>query len=123
MGILDFDHVQVAIPVGGEDKGRRFYADLLGFREVPKPAHLRARSGGGWFEAGSAKLHLGTEADFRPARKAHPALLVSDLAGLAERLAAAGVELHADDPVEGYERGFVFDPFGNRIELMQRTDG
>ena len=123
MGILGFDHVQIAIPVGGEDEGRRFYADLLGFREVPKPPHLEARSGGCWFEAGSARLHLGAEADFRPARKAHPALLVSDLVALAERLTNAGVELQEDDPVEGYDRRFVFDPFGNRVELMQRTDG
>lgn len=123
MGILGFDHVQVAIPVGGEDEGRRFYADLLGFREVPKPAHLKERSGGCWFEAGSARLHLGTEADFRPAGKAHPALLVSDLEAVTKRLSAAGVELHADDPVDGYDRGFVFDPFGNRVELMQRKDG
>ena len=123
MGILGFDHVQVAIPVGGEDEGRRFYAQLLGFREVPKPAHLMERSGGCWFEAGSARLHLGPEADFRAARKAHPALLVADLKALAERLASAGVELHEDDPVDGYDRGFIFDPFGNRVELMQRTDG
>jgi catechol 2,3-dioxygenase-like lactoylglutathione lyase family enzyme len=113
-------HVQLAMPQGEEEKARAFYAGLLGFSEVAKPANLAAR-GGCWFEQGEVRLHLGVETDFRPARKAHPALLVSDLAGLVERLSAAGCPLKNDEPLEGFLRTYVSDPFGNRIELMQRV--
>ena len=112
------DHVQIAIPVGGEDQARPFYGALLGLTEVPKPAAL-AKRGGCWFEGTGVKVHLGVEADFRPAKKAHPALLVDNLSAMAERLAAAGLSVTLDDPVEGRERCYVDDPFGNRIELMQ----
>ena len=86
--------------------------------QVPKPAHLAAR-GGCWFEAAELKIHLGVDAEFRPARKAHPALLVDDLDVLVESLRAAGVPVTDDDPLDGYERVYVDDPFGNRIELME----
>lgn len=90
---------------------------MLGFEELVKPAHLAAR-GGAWFAAGAVQIHLGVEDDFRPARKAHPALLVSDLAALLERCAAAGHESVRDQPLPGYDRAYVSDPFGNRIELL-----
>ncbi len=111
-------HIQLAMPPGGEDAARGFYQDLLGLPERTKPAKLAAR-GGCWFESGALRLHLGVEADFRPARKAHPALLVDDLEALQIQLAAAGCPLLADDPVDGMARCFTEDPFGNRIELMQ----
>jgi catechol 2,3-dioxygenase-like lactoylglutathione lyase family enzyme len=85
---------------------------------VPKPPHLAAR-GGCWFACGALKVHLGVEPDFRPARKAHPALLVSDLGELVNRLRDAGIDIVDDEPLEGYERVYVSDPFGNRIELME----
>ena len=85
---------------------------------MPKPPEL-AQRGGAWFERGSLKIHLGVEADFRPARKAHPALLVKGLAPLVSKLKAAGVEVIDDDLLEGYLRVFVADPFGNRIELLE----
>ncbi|UDY34486.1 VOC family protein [Dermatobacter hominis] len=69
------------------------------------------------------KVHLGVEADFRPARKAHPALLVDDLASLVERLAEAGVPLRDDEPLDGYDRVYADDPFGNRLELMEPLAG
>jgi catechol 2,3-dioxygenase-like lactoylglutathione lyase family enzyme len=119
MSVLALDHVQLAMPEGGEDEARRFYSALLGFDEVPKPANLAPR-GGVWFERGGVRLHLGVEADFRPARKAHPALLVSSLAALVGRLTAAGHAASAAEPLAGYERVYVSDPFGNRIELMER---
>ncbi len=122
MSVVGIDHVQLAMPAGGEAAARGFYAELLGMIEVPKPAELAGR-GGCWFRGGSAQVHLGVEADFRPAAKAHPALLVEDLAALAERLAAAGVRLTAAVPLPGYVRGFVADPFGNRVELMERVAG
>lgn len=117
MTILAIEHVQLAMPAGEEDRARGFYRDLLGIAETPKPPHLAAR-GGCWFEDGAVKIHLGVEADFRPARKAHPALVVDDVRALAERLKAAGVRVVADEPLEGWERVYADDPFGNRIELM-----
>ncbi|MEQ1499706.1 MAG: VOC family protein [Novosphingobium sp.] len=116
--IVGIEHVQLAMPPGGEAAARGFYTGLLGLPEVPKPPVLAAR-GGCWFEASGVKVHLGVEADFRPAQKAHPALLVDDLAGMIAALTAAGVAVVPDEPIEGRARCFVSDPFGNRIELMQ----
>jgi catechol 2,3-dioxygenase-like lactoylglutathione lyase family enzyme len=119
MGITGIDHVQLAMPPGGEARAEAFYAGLLGLVRVAKPPHLEVR-GGCWFESPRAKLHLGVEAEFQPARKAHPALLVDDLPALADRLAAAGVEVRDEGGLEGYDQRYVDDPFGNRIELLQR---
>jgi catechol 2,3-dioxygenase-like lactoylglutathione lyase family enzyme len=119
MAIIGIEHVQLAMPTGREAEARAFYAGLLGIPEVPKPAEL-AKRGGAWFEDGAVKIHLGVEADFRPARKAHPALLVHGLVGLVEGLREAGVDV-AEDPLDGYFRVYVSDPFGNRIELMERA--
>ena len=118
--IVGIDHVQLAMPRGGEERARAFYAGVLGMAEVAKPEHLAA-SGGCWFESGGAHLHLGVEDDFRRAKKAHPALLVADLAALRARLAARGVAFAEGKPLEGYLRGDIEDCFGNRIELMQRV--
>ncbi|MBY0333776.1 MAG: VOC family protein [Acetobacteraceae bacterium] len=118
MAIRGLHHVQLAMPPGGEADARGFYAGLLGIPEVAKPAALAGR-GGCWFEAGAVRVHLGVEAGFRAARKAHPAFLVEDLAGLSARLAAAGCPTHTDAPLPGWHRLFVDDPFGNRIELME----
>ena len=112
------DHVQLAMPFGGENEARDFYAGLLGIPEVPKPPHL-AKRGGCWFESGVIKVHLGVEADFRPARKAHPAFRVADLVVLAKRLAEAGFSVTEDEPLTDFDRCYVDDPFGNRIELME----
>jgi catechol 2,3-dioxygenase-like lactoylglutathione lyase family enzyme len=117
--IEGLDHVQLAMPAGGEDRARAFYAGILGLAEVPKPADLAAR-GGCWFEGGGVSIHLGVDADFRPASKAHPAFLVRDLEATKTHLAAAGVAFAYGKPIDGYERGDIADPFGNRIELMQR---
>lgn len=117
--LTGIDHVQIAIPALGEEEARRFYVDVLGFTEVPKPAELATR-GGGWFELGPLRLHLGVDKDFHAATKAHIAFLTSDLATLIARARAGGYRLVEDTGIEGYDRIFVFDPFGNRIELMQR---
>jgi catechol 2,3-dioxygenase-like lactoylglutathione lyase family enzyme len=113
-------HVQVAIPRGEEDRARAFYGGVLGLIEIPKPANQRER-GGLWYRVGALELHIGVEDDFRPAKKAHPALLVDDLAAVVALTEAAG---HPPKPdalvIEGYDRVFVSDPFGNRIELLQR---
>lgn len=118
MTIERIDHVQLAMPAGEEDAARSFYGELLGLAEQPKPAHLAAR-GGCWFESGSVKVHLGVDKDFKPAAKAHPAFIVSDLDNLCVRLEQAGFPAVSDEPLEGYRRKYVSDPFGNRIELME----
>jgi len=110
------------MPVGEEDKARQFYGGLLKLREIPKPAALAER-GGTWFQCGAVQVHLGVEADFRPARKAHPALLVEGLEALISAVQAAGHETdRSQPPLDGYSRAHIFDPFGNRIELMERLD-
>jgi catechol 2,3-dioxygenase-like lactoylglutathione lyase family enzyme len=121
MKVTRIEHVQLAMPAGGEDRARQFYQAVLGIPEIPKPAHL-ARRGGCWFEREELKIHLGVDSDFRPARKAHPALLVSDLQTLAGRLRSSGYVVREDEPLQGYQRIYVDDPFGNRIELMEPDD-
>lgn len=120
MPVLSIDHVQIAMPAGLEDQARAFYAGVLGFVETPKPAELVKR-GSVWFQSNAVRLHLGVEADFRPARKAHPAFLVSDLDLLLAKIEEAGYETDTSQPpLNGYKRAHVFDPFGNRIELMEK---
>lgn len=118
MSVLGIDHVQLAMPAGRENDAREFYGRLLGIPEVPKPSHLVHR-GGVWFEAGHLKVHLGVEHEFRPARKAHPALLVADLDALVAQLRDAGISVAEDDPLDGRRRVYVHDPFGNRLELIE----
>ena len=105
------------MPPGGEDAARGFYGNLLGMGEEAKPTELAAR-GGCWFRSGVVRLHLGVEADFRPARKAHPALRVSGFDALVEGLREAGCAVREDGTFEGVARVYVDDPFGNRIELI-----
>jgi len=116
--ITAVDHVQLAAPPGSEDRLRAYYTGVLGMTEIPKPPALAAR-GGCWFQAGPVQLHLGVEAAFQPARKAHPAFVIADLAGLAVTLAAAGHRVDWDDELPGVRRLYTDDPFGNRIELME----
>jgi len=119
MPVLSLDHVQLAMPAGREAEARAFYQGLLGIPEQVKPPNL-AKRGGCWFERGALKVHLGVEKDFRPARKAHPAFIVDAVRAMAARIKAAGFRVVEDEPLEGYDRVFVDDPFGNRIELMEK---
>jgi catechol 2,3-dioxygenase-like lactoylglutathione lyase family enzyme len=111
-------HVQVAIRPGGEDECRRFWGGILGLTEVPKPASLAVR-GGCWFRGDGLEVHLGVEADFVAARKAHPAIEVRGLDVLAERFATGGVEVRWDGEFPGYRRFYADDPFGNRLEFLE----
>ena len=120
MAVKALHHVQLAMPPGREDDARAFYVGVLGFTEIPKPANLVTR-GGLWLKSGDADVHLGVEQDFRPAKKAHPALLVDDLEAIRRACEASGSMLTIDEPLEGYDRAYVADPFGNRIELLQKT--
>ncbi|MBA4045093.1 MAG: glyoxalase [Erythrobacter sp.] len=118
MRIEALDHVQLAMPFGEEELARRFYSGLLGIPEVPKPPHL-AKRGGCWFERGSLKVHLGVDLGFCPARKAHPAFIVTDLASLVARLKDGDVAVDEDEPLPGFNRCYASDPFGNRIEFLE----
>jgi len=118
MRIVSLDHVQLAMPPGREADARAFYETMLGIPERKKPSHL-AKRGGCWFERGALKVHIGVEADFRAARKAHPAFIVEDLPVLTAALVRAGYRTWNDEGLEGYNRVYVNDPFGNRIELME----
>lgn len=124
MPVTGLDHVQVAAPrtVGTEEMARAFYGGLLGLREIEKPEALR-KKGGVWFSLGIGELHVGLEEPFSPARKAHPALLVQDLAGLRRKLEEAGVSISDEEAssIPGVRRFHVADPFGNRLELMERV--
>lgn len=119
MPIIALDHIQLAMPAGGEDKARNFYGRLLGFTEVEKPENLASR-GGCWFERDAIKIHLGVERGFMPAQKAHPAFLVDDLPSFLKILADHATPSRQDEPLVGYLRAYINDPFGNRIELMQK---
>ncbi|TDD12688.1 glyoxalase [Nonomuraea diastatica] len=107
-------HVQLAAPAGSEPLLREFYAGVLGLEEVPKPPELAGR-GGAWFRGEGVEVHLGIEDGFRPARKAHPAFLVDDIDAYAAKIPGAV----PDDLFPGFRRIYVFDPVGNRIELLQ----
>ncbi len=115
-------HVQIAIPSGGEDHARWFFGELLDLEEVEKPANLRAR-GGVWFQTANLQLHLGVDSAFTPATKAHVAFEFTDLDQVRTRVAKAGIIIIEDEPLSGYERFYVADPFGNRIECLSPATG
>jgi catechol 2,3-dioxygenase-like lactoylglutathione lyase family enzyme len=121
IAIESLDHIQLAIPAGGEAQARAFYGDLLGLAELPKPVQLAAR-GGCWFQGPGIGLHLGVETPFSPARKAHPAFAVADLEAARATLAGAGVAITPDDTLPHVRRFYAADPFGNRIEFIQAGD-
>ena len=117
--VTGIDHVQVGITAGGEDEARRFWGETLGLPEVAKPEALAGR-GGVWFQCGAQQVHCGVEAEVAASRR-HPALLVSDLAGVRARLEAGGFPIRFEPEIPGYRRLFSEDPFGNRVEFMERS--
>ncbi len=122
MEVIGLDHVQLAMPPGGEEKAREFYRGLLGLREVSKPDQLASR-GGCWFEGPRTVVHLGVWEEFVPARKAHPAFLVSDLDKLLQKLEDTGIPIVPGESLRGVRRFYAEDPFGNRIEFIRDGDG
>lgn len=116
--ILGFDHMQIAMPRGEEERARAFYGATLGLPELPKPEALAGR-GGVWFRCGDRELHIGVEDDFHPQRKGHPAFRVTDLAAMRARLEAAGAPILEGTPLPGRTRFETRDPFGNRLEFQQ----
>jgi catechol 2,3-dioxygenase-like lactoylglutathione lyase family enzyme len=116
MAVIGIDHVQLAAPPGCEGDARAFYGGVLGMPELTKPEPIRAR-GGCWFRAGAQELHIGVDDAFAPAARAHPGLVAADLPAIRDRLRAGGIEFEDDARIEGVDRLFVRDPFGNRLEL------
>jgi catechol 2,3-dioxygenase-like lactoylglutathione lyase family enzyme len=119
---IELDHVQIAAPPGCEPAARRFFGELLGLEEIEKPEPLRGR-GGAWFRLGERQLHVGVEAQFEPARKAHVALRVEsgELDDLAERLAGSGAPVISGEDLPGERRFYSEDPWGNRIEFLAKA--
>jgi catechol 2,3-dioxygenase-like lactoylglutathione lyase family enzyme len=119
VSVVALDHVQIAAPRGSEADARAFFGDVVGLEETPKPEALATR-GGVWFRCGAQQLHVGIEDDFTPARKAHPAFRVHDLDAVRDRLSAAGKTPRDDGGFPGIRRFYVDDPFGNRLEFLER---
>lgn len=119
-GYIGVDHVQLAAPQGCEKLARKFFGEQLGWSEIPKPETLKDR-GGVWFQCGAHQVHIGIAQNFVPATKAHPAFEVTDIHGLRKRLEKHGVVMVEDDKqIVGVQRFFVNDPFGNRLEFLER---
>ncbi|MDF3146711.1 MULTISPECIES: VOC family protein [unclassified Streptomyces] len=116
--ITAVDHVQLAAPPGSEERLRTYYVGVLGMTEIPKPPVLAAR-GGCWFQAGGVQLHLGVEATFRPAKKAHPGLRVTGIERYGARLQALGAQVEWDENLPGHRRFYSYDPVGNRLEFLE----
>ncbi|MBY0122509.1 VOC family protein [Bacillus sp. S/N-304-OC-R1] len=112
------DHIQLAAPSGCEEQARKFFGKILGLEEIPKPENLQKR-GGCWFKCGNQEIHIGVQADFTPAKKAHPGLVVENLEELRNLLENEGYKIKEEPPIDGRNRFFVDDPFGNRIEFLE----
>ena len=119
---MKLDHIQLAMPIGGEETARAFFSGMLGMKEEEKPYPLSER-GGVWFRNDGVILHLGIEESFMPQRKAHPAFMVHDLEGLALKLEQEGNVVLWDHALPSRRRFYTNDPFGNRIELIREGDG
>jgi catechol 2,3-dioxygenase-like lactoylglutathione lyase family enzyme len=118
--IEGLDHAQISIPTGKEDEARKFYCQFLGLREVEKPGNLKGR-GGFWLDLGNAQVHVGAEDGIDRAKtKAHVAYRVSDLSYWRERFKENGTEIIEGTPIPGCDRFEFRDPFGNRVEMIQR---
>lgn len=118
MTVFGIAHVQVAISPGGEESARAFYGGVLGMMELPKPEVLRDR-GGVWFQCGMQEVHCGIEEPIAPTRR-HPAFLISGLDELKARIEAAGLQTESDRQLPGHRRFYALDPFGNRLEFLER---
>lgn len=109
-------HVALFYSAGREADARRFYGELLGLAELERPSTLRDR-GGLWFAAGDGHVHLSVDNDLGLHPRRHFGLRVADLAAAVARLQAGGARFEEATPIPGWRRIFVFDPFGNKVEL------
>ena len=116
--LLGIDHIQLAAPPGCEKEAKKFFGDILKLKEIPKPPNL-AKRGGVWFQLGDKQLHIGVQKDFSAAKKAHPAFEIRNVDNLKSQLRDNGIEVIEDDELEGANRFFTSDPFGNRLEFLE----
>lgn len=119
--LTHIDHIQLAAPPNSESEARHFFGAVLGLTEVEKPESLKKR-GGVWFEFGSYQLHIGVEPAFSPAKKAHPGFHVKNLPAFKDHLASFGISFIEDKNITGVERIYVDDPFGNRMEFLEKVN-
>lgn len=118
--VIRLNHADIIIPRGSELKAREFYCEVLGFQEIKKPKDLQ-KNGGLWLQLFDIQIHLSIEDGYDPSKtKAHLAYEVSDLETLKSALTKYGLNWNDNSPVPGFIRGDVRDPFGNRIEFLQR---
>ena len=120
LGITVIDHVQIAVPRALEPETLRFYREVLGLTEIPKPEELKGR-GGAWFQTGNLQMHVGVDPEGGgPKSKRHVCFLVPDLPKAKAKVQAAGVTIEEENTAEGLSRFFIRDPAGNRIEIGHR---
>ena len=112
------DHIQLNIPPGEEEAGRSFYCGILGFAEIEKPEALK-KNGGFWVEAGEIQLHIGVEERPGPSKR-HPAFEITDVDTARTYLAGKGVPCRDHTAIPGVKRFSLFDPWNNRIELVEK---
>ncbi|MCU9614704.1 VOC family protein [Caldibacillus lycopersici] len=117
--IDSIDHVQLAAPNGCEVEAREFYSNLLGLQEIEKPQALK-KKGGVWFSLGTTQIHIGVEEPFIPAKKAHPAFKMYNLAAFQAFLKENDVPFTIDLEIPDVKRIFIYDPFGNRVEILEK---
>ena len=121
MSISTIDHLMIAIPENAEDIARHFYGEILGLEEIDKPDSLKGR-GGVWYRVGAMQLHFGIDREFHPARKAHVAFRVADLQDLRLQAREAGLAVIDDELLPGFDRFYLDDPFGNRLEFLEPAE-
>jgi len=103
-------------PPGEEAKARDFYAKALGLEEIERPKTLADRDGL-WFAAPPGHVHLSADGDLALHPRRHFALRVDDLDEIRRQLSESGARFEDATPIPGWRRVYVFDPFGNKIEL------
>ena len=112
------DHIQICVPKGKDKEARKFYIDLLGLEEIPKPTYLQ-KNGGFWLKIADIQLHIGVEEKVIPSKR-HPAFEVEHLDQIKAYLKSNSIRIKEDDPIPNFNRFSFYDPFGNRIELLER---
>ncbi len=114
------DHVQICIPIGKENEARAFYTNIIGLKEIPKPKELLGR-GGLWYDVADIQLHIGTENEINTSKR-HPAFEITDIKSAKEHLKKNNVTIQEEIQIPGQQRFSFIDPFGNRVELLQKTN-
>ncbi len=118
--IVGVNHAQVNVPKAQLPQAREFYLNFLGLKEIPRPPVFR--SDGFWTNAGAFELHIGVDDGHdRNTTRAHFAYEVTDLQHWRKKLESAGYRITEQPKIPNYERLQFRDPFGNNIELIQRT--